>query len=302
MTSFTRVFKIGLIDFWRNRWLSLAATMMMTMTIFTIALFGLLDLSINQTAKTLQEKIDIAVFFKDTATDAQITELQNLLKARPDVKEVQYISRDEALQRFRERSKYRAAVLKLLDQGYGSQLPRSLSVKATTPESLQTIATYIKQPPYDTVIERISYEENKTLIDKYIASTYFIKQTGLFLSVLFVVIAILVIYNTIRLTIFMRREEIEIMQLVGATGWYIKFPFILEGVMYGTFAVIITTVLLIIGARAAAPFVTRYIDSPSFDFQQFFISHLAVLTLIELFVGVIIGGLCSYLAVRRHLR
>lgn len=302
MMSIIRVFKIGLVDFWRNRWLSLAATIMMAMTIFTIALFVLLNLSINQTAKALQDQIDIAVFFKDSAQDSQIQELQSLLTNRSDIKDVQYVSREEALRRFREKSKYRTAVLKLLDQGYGTKLPRSLSVRANHPESLETIASYIKQPPYDSIIDRLSYEENKTLIDKYIHSTTFIKKTGMFLSTLFTIIAILVIYNTIRLTIFMRREEIEIMQLVGATGWFIKFPFVLEGIMYGTLATLLTTITLVIGARAAAPFITRYIDSPSFDFQQFFVSHLAFITGIELFIGVVIGALCSYLAVRRHLR
>ncbi len=300
--SFGRVLRIGLVDFWRNRWLSLAATMMMTMTIFIIALFVMLNLSINQTAKTLEEKLDIAVYFKDAATDQQIQELQSLLMARSDVKEVQYISREEALQQFRERSKYRTAVLSLLDQGYGNSLPRSLSVKATAPQSLDAIATYIKQPPYDSVIERLSYEENKSLIDKYISGTAFVKKIGIGLSILFTTIAVLVIYNTIRLTIFMRREEIEIMQLVGATGWYIRFPFIVEGILYGLLATVITSIILASGVQAFAPIITRYVDSPSFDFQQFFAQHFLYIILIELGIGVIMGALCSYLAVRKHLR
>ncbi len=302
MTSFLRVIKIGLIDFWRNRWLSLAATMMMAMTVFTVALFIILNMSINVTAKTLQEKIDVAVFFKESATDAQINELQLLLKARPDVKEVTFISREEAQKRLRDRSKYQATVLKLLDQGYGSRLPRSLSVKANEASSLETIASFIDQPPYDAEIENISYKQNKSLIDKFINLTSFVKKTALYLSILFSLIAILVVYNTIRLTILTRHEEIEIMQLVGATGWYIKFPFILEGILYGLIATVVTTVVLVLGAKAASPFLTQFIGSPTFDFQQFFYDNLVLIIIVELACGLLLGAVCSYLAVRKFLR
>lgn len=294
--------KIGLLDFWRNRISSLAATLMMTMTVFTIALFMLLNFSINQTAQALQQKIDVAVFFKDTATDQQITSLENLLKNRSDVSQVDYVSRELALQQFKEQSKYRSAVLTLLNQGYGTNLPRSLSIKANDPSSLDAIATFVQQPPYDTLIEHLSYQENKDLINKYINSTAFIKKTGLILSGLFILIAILVIYNTILLTIFMRKEEIGIMQLVGATGWYIRFPFILEGILYGIIATIITTVVLIVGVRTAGPYITRYVDSSSFDFERFFVSFLPLITAVELGIGVVIGALCSFFAVRKHLK
>lgn len=303
MTSFLRVFKIGLVDFWRNRWLSLAATIMMAMTIFSIAVFVLLNLSVNETAHVLQDKIDVAVFFKDSAQDAQIQELRTMLLNRSDVKDVQYVSREDAVSKFRATSeKYRPMIARLLQQGYGTKLPRSLSVKANNPESLEGIAAFISQPPYDVIIESLSYEQSKIQIDKFIRSTAFIKKMGIILSAIFIGIAILVIYNTIRLTIYMRKEEIEIMQLVGATGWYIKFPFILEGIMYGTLATIITSITLIISAQSASPFITAFIASPPFDFQFFFVSNLGLITGIELFIGVVIGALCSYLAVRRHLR
>lgn len=301
MTTFIRVLKIGFVDFWRNRWLSLAATMMMAMTIFTVALFILLNLSINQTAKTLQDKIDVAVFFKDSATDDQIKELQGLLQDRSDVKSVAYISREDAQVRLRDRSKYQATVLKLLDQGYGTKLPRSLSVISNNPQSLETIATFIQQPPYDITIENISYKQNKSLIDKFINLTSFIKKTALYLSILFSLIAVLVIYNTIRLTILMRREEIEIMQLVGATGWFVRFPFILEGILYGIIATIVTTAVLIVSASAASPFITQFIGSPGFDFKQFFLNNLFYLVVVELGFGLGLGAACSYIAVRRFL-
>lgn len=302
MTFILRVLKIGIIDFWRNRWLSLASTIIMVITVFMVSLFVLLDFSVNRTAQILNDKIDISVFFTAAATDVQINDLTALLNNRSDVKDVQYVSSADALVRFRERSKYRAKLLELLDKGYGKNLPRSISIKAENTENLVDIAGFVKQPPYDSIIETVSYEENKDVINKVINSVQLIERSALYLSLLFLAIAILVVYNTINLTIYMRREEIDIMQLVGATGWYIKFPFVLEGVMYGLIAAIVTTVLMWGGATATGPAITRYIDSSGFDFGEFFLQKLPIIILVEFVVGVVVGGLCSYLAVRKQVK
>lgn len=302
MISIIRAFKIGFVDFWRNRWLSLAATIMMTLTILTMALFALINFSVTQTTKILQEKIDIAVFIKDEATDAQIQALKNEIGLRPDVKEVTFTTKEDALAQFREASKPRPVIIRLLDMGHGGSIPSSIVVKAKDPSSLQTIADSINQSQYNKLVSKLSYDESKASIDRYISTTRFVERVGWFLSALFILIAILVIYNTIRLTIYMRKTEIDIMQLVGATGWYIKFPLILEGVLYGLIATAVSTALLFIGVKSASPFINRYVDSSSFNFSQFFVDNLGKVVGIELLVGVMIGALCSYLAIRKHLK
>lgn len=302
MIAIIRVFKIGFIDFWRNRWLSLAATVVMTLTVLTMALFALLSLSVNQTTKVLQEKIDIAVFIKDEATEDQVAALQTEIGLRPDVKEVRYTSKEDALAQFREASKPRPVIIRLLDLGHGGSIPRSIVIKANDPSSLQSIADSITQSSSNTIVSKISYEESKASIDRYISVTQFVERSGWILSGLFILIAILVIYNTIRLTIYMRKTEIEIMQLVGATGWYIKFPLILEGVLYGIIATVVSTMLLFIGVNGSAPFITRYVDSSNFNFNQFFVANLSKIIGVELLVAVMIGGICSYLAIRKHLK
>jgi len=302
MTPILRVLKIGLVDFWRNRWLSLASTIIMIITVFMVSLFVLLDFSVSRTAQILNDKIDISAFFTSAATDTQINDLVALVKNRPDVKEVQYVSSADALTKFKERSKYRTKLLELLDKGYGANLPRSISVKASDPQKLSDIASFIKQPPYDTIIQTVSYEENKDVITKVINSVELVERSALYLSILFLLIAILVVYNTINLTIYMRREEIEIMQLVGATGWFIKFPFILEGIIYGLLAAVVTTIVLFVGASAVGPSITRYIDSAGFDFGIFFIQKFPIIIAIEFLIGVVVGGACSFLAVRKQVK
>ncbi len=301
MVNVYRVLRTGFVDFWRNRWLALATIAVMTVTIFTIALSILLNFAINQTAKTLESQLDVKVFFNDAATMDQINTLENALKARNDVQSVSFTSKQQALQQFREESKYRQTVLQLLNQGYGNDLPSSISIKATDPSYLSDIASFVSQPTYSPLIKQVSYQENKQLIDKFISSANFIKELGWILSVLFIIISILVIYNTIMLMIFSRREEIEIMQLVGASSWYIRAPFILEGVVYGLAASIITTVILLLVAHSVAPYIDNYINSPSFHFTKFFMDHLLFITATEIFVGVVIGAACSYLAIRKHL-
>ena len=173
-----RGLKIGLVDFWRNRWLSLAATFMMTLTIVTMAMFTLLSLSVNQTTKILQEKIDIAVFIKDEATDIQIQGLQNEIGAMPDVKEVRFTSKEEALAQFREASKPRPVIIRLLDLGHGGSIPRSIVIKANDPSSLESIASAINQSQYNVIVTKVSYEESKSSIDRYISMTHFVERVG----------------------------------------------------------------------------------------------------------------------------
>lgn len=302
MINIYRVLRTGFVDFWRNRWLSLATIAVMTVTIFTIALSILLSFAINQTAKTLESQLDVKVFFNDAATMDQINSLKNTLLARSDVQSVTFTSKQQALQQFRAESKYRTTVLQLLDQGYGNDLPSSISIKTTDPSYLSDVASFVSQPTYAPLVKQVSYQENKQLIDKFISSTAFVKELGWVLSALFIGISVLVIYNTVMLMIFNRREEIEIMQLVGASSWYIRSPFVLEGVVYGLSASVITTIILVLIAKTLSPYVDNYINSPSFHFMQFFTNHLLFIIGVEIFVGVVIGAACSYLAVRKHLR
>ncbi|MBM2820249.1 MAG: Cell division protein FtsX [Candidatus Berkelbacteria bacterium] len=256
---------------------------------------------ISKTTTMIKSKIDVAVYFKDSATTQEISDLQQIIAARPDVKEVRYISKEEALRVWNERQKNQR--IKELIKPEENPLPRSLAIKATNPEDLKNIADFLAQNQYSPIVHKISYEDNKQIIDKLLAITSFVKKMGWIFSITFVIISILVILNTIRLTIFTRKEEIEIMRLVGASDRFIKVPFIVEGILYGFLACIVATIALWIVIGLATPLTNRYLGSiVTENMHHFFISKFLLIFLMQFIVGILVGIGCSLFSIRRYLK
>jgi len=288
-TSISRITKLGLTNFWRNRWLSLASTLVMTLTLLIITLFVVMTIVIGKTTDRIKSKMDITVYFRDSATTEEISDLQQTLGARSDVKEVRYISKNL---RIRE-----------LVKPEENPLPRSLAIKAQVPEQLNAIADFLADDANSPIIHKISYEENKIVIDKLLAITSFIKKMGILFSVIFILISILVILNTIRLAIFARKEEIEIMRLVGASDRFIKVPFIVEGSLYGILACILAVILMWVGVFSISPLTNQYLGAQvTENMQQFFISRFGLILLMQFLVGIIVGVASSLFSIRKYLK
>jgi len=300
--SVSRITNLGLTNFWRNRWLSLASTLVMTLTLLIISMFVVMTIVINKTTDRIKAKMDITVYFKDSATTEEISDLQEKLATRADVKEVQYISKEEALQIWQERQKNQR--IRELVTSSENPLPRSLAIKATDPENLNNIADYVASDDFQPIVHKISYEENKVIIDKLLAITSFIKKMGWLFSIIFIIVSILVILNTIRLAIFTRKNEVEIMRLVGASDRFIRVPFIVEGTLYGLLACILALALMYIGVFAIlSPLTNQYLgQTVTENMKTFFASHLAWIFLLQFLVGIIIGVGCSMFSIRKYLK
>lgn len=298
---FSRVMKLGLTNFWRNRWLSLAATLVMTLTLLIIGIFTIMNIVINKTTDSIREKMDISVYFKDSASIDDIVNLQQQVAARSDVKEVKYISKEEALANFnaQEQGKQVANLISANE----NPLPRSLEIKAQQAENLNTIASFVSQDQYKAMVHSVSYQDNKLVIDRLIGMTTFLKRIGWVFSAIFVLISILVISNTIKLTIFTRKDEIEIMRYVGANDSFIKVPFIIEGFLYGLIATIIAVIIIKLGVVFLSPMMTRFLG---FDLSarmlSFFSGSFLAIIGIEFLIGIVIGIGCSLISIRRYVK
>lgn len=299
--SISRIIKLGLTNFWRNRWLSLASTLIMTLTLLIITLFVMMTIVIGKTTDRIRAKIDVSVYFKDSATTQEISNLQQQIAARPDVKEVRYISKEEALEIWNQEQKNQR--IKELVTPEENPLPRSLTIKTNDPANLQQIVDFVSQPQFSSIIHKVSYEDNKQIIDKLLAITSFIKKLGWVFSVVFIIISVLVILNTIRLTIFTRRDEIEIMRLVGASDRFIKVPFIVEGALYGFLACILALIILWLSIGFVSPLTNRYLGTEvTQNMVSFFWGHFVLIFLMQLFVGILVGIGCSLFSIRKYLK
>jgi len=299
--TISRITKLGLTNFWRNRWLSLASTLIMTLTLLIITLFVVMTIVIGKTTDRIKSKIDVSVYFQDSATTQEISDLQQKIAARSDVKEVSYISKEEALEIWNERQKNQR--IKELIKPEENPLPRSLTIKTTDPANLKNVVDFVSEPQFSSMIHKISYEDNKQIIDKLLAITSFIKKIGWLFSIVFIIASVLVILNTIRLTIFTRKDEIEIMRLVGASDRFIKVPFIIEGVIYGFLACILAQAVLWLAIGFISPLTSQYLGAEvTQNMISFFLGHFILIFLLQLIVGILVGIGCSLFSIRKYLR
>jgi len=300
--SISRITKLGVTNFWRNRWLSLASTLVMTLTLLIISMFVVMTMVINKTTDRIKSKMDITVYFKDTATTEDIADVQQKVAARADVKEVVYVSKEEALQIWQDSQRNQR--IRELVTSSENPLPRSLAIKAVDPTDLNNINDFLSSDDFSTIIHKISYEENKVIIDKLLAITSFVKKMGWLFSGIFVVVSILVILNTIRLAIFTRKNEIEIMRLVGASDRFIRVPFIVEGVLYGLIACVLAFILMWVGVYLfIAPLVTEYLGSAvTENLKIFFNNYIFYILLLQFLVGIVVGVSCSMFSIRKYLK
>lgn len=301
MVQFWRVIQVGLRNFGRNLWLSTAATAVMTVTLSIVITSFFSTSALNATIKQVTKKVDVSVYLKDDTTSQQIDKAKQMLNDTGNVSSIAYISKAEAEKVYREDNKDNPTLLQALSV-VGNALPASLKVEAKDPSHLESIAAVTSNQFFKSIeSDAPSYSGNrKATIDKIIRLSNFIKTAGLIASVMFIVISTLIIFNTIRMAIFTRRDEIEIMKLVGATKWFIRGPFIFEAALYGIIAALVAVTLGYAVILAGLARLGSYVDVTST--VNFFRSYPALIVLVEVVIGIGIGAFSSLLAMSRYLK
>ncbi len=294
-----RITKTSLISLWRNLWLSIAAILMMVVTLLSISFFVDSLIITNRTTQSLRDRVDMTVFFNDSASKDQIFAIQNIMLSRQDIKSVDYVSKEKALDQWRDRNKDNESLKNIITE-LDNPLPRSLQIKTENPEDLDSIYGYLNTDDYKPLIREISYSKNKNLIDRLVNITNFVKVIGWSVTIIFVFISVLVVYNTVRLAIFARSSEIDIMKLVGAGDWYVRGPFVIEGVFYGISGATIASIIFFFAAKFTIPVVQRYLGFADFNFALN--TNFLFIYLLLLLVGLLLGVFCSVLAIRKHLK
>ncbi len=299
--SFFRVIKTGLLNFWRNIWLSLAATLVMVITLVILSVLLLAYGIATYSVTSIKERVDISVYFKTGLQEKQMLAMKEELETNPKVKEVTYTSAEIALQNFRARHQNDPLVLQSLNELTDNPLPASLQIKAINLDAYPEIAESLKADKYQALVSKVNFEDNRAIIQRLSRILEFIITFGLGLVIVFAIIAILVIFNTLTLTIYNRREEVEIMRLVGATNWYIRGPFLVESLLYSLFATLVTGLLLIPLHTRVLPMINLYLNPGSDIFNQKIFS-LPYILLMQLVTALLLSFISSMLAIRRYLK
>jgi cell division transport system permease protein len=300
-----RIIKNGFVNFGRNVWLAVAAIAMMGITL-TILLFAIIaNATFTHTISDLTSHIDVTEYLKDIVTQAQVDKQLRDLKSLPTVKSATYTSKSEALKAYEALNANNPTLLAAISQT-DNPLPASISIKPTDPNKLQDIQDFLNKPAQKALqSDPTSYSgDRKAAIDKITSATHFFQQAGIVGIIVFVVISMLIIFNTIRMAIFNRRDELIIMRLLGASTSYIRGPFVVETMLYGAVAAAISLAVCWALFRVAS----STLQASSLGLldisysSNYFSKHAASILTIQILVGILIGAASSLIATRRYLK
>lgn len=304
MTTILRIFRYGLDNFRRNAWLTTAATIVMTITLLIVMVTVFARFVFSDTIDQVRQKIDISVYLKDEDTPAQVQKFIGAIKQVPQVTSVEYISKEDARNVFEQQNKTEFSNLQALAElGSDNPFPASLKVKTKDPNKLDALNTVINnnKPLLDDKTPTSYSGERKAAIDNIANVSQFSETAGLVAAAVFVVISIMIVFNTIRMAIFNRRDEIEMMKLIGAEKHFIRGPFIVEAAMYGVLAAIVSVILVYAVILTRADSLTQY-DIVVGNTVHFFQAWPVLIFLAQLVVGILIGVFSAQLAIRRYLK
>jgi cell division transport system permease protein len=295
-----RITKGGIINFWRNGWISFATVLVMVTTLFVVGSLFLGSVLLSAVLDSVEDKVDITVYFTKEAPEGEVVAVREALLTLGEVEEAEYISREEALQSFRERHAENALITQSLEELGENPLGASITIRATDPSHYEAISNFLEANVLSSILDKVNFRQNELVISRLSSILSVSRRVGLGVSGILGFIAFIVAFNTIRMAIYTSREEIKVMKLVGASNWYTRGPFLVEGFLHGLFASIITTIIFFPITFWVGPKASTFFGGP--DLFVYYTTHFVQMFLILFFVGVIIGILSSSFAIRRYLR
>lgn len=301
-TNIKRVARAGFVNVMRNSFVSLASIFVMTMTLLIIGSLMFLNILVGEFITYVKDKVDVNVYFVTNADESAILEFKTLLEKIPEVGYITYTSRDASIAQFRARHEDDQLTLQALDELGTNPFGAALAIKAKQPSQYEAIAEFLKDHETDAsgapFIDSVNYAQNKAVITELQKVTDYVRSFGWFTILIFALASILITFNTIRLAIYTAREEISVMRLVGASNIYIQGPFVFEGTLYGAVSGLITLVILFPMAWLLRGPVETIFGS---DIFAHYLGAFPLFFLILVFVGALLGGISSFLAVRKYL-
>lgn len=279
-------------SFKRNIWMTLASIFTVVLSLFILGFFSIVILNLNKMADTLESQVQISVYLKDDLSQEEIDETKETLSKIEGLQDIKFTTREEAMENFKERLGDQQFLLDALDDT--NPLPDSFSLTVTSPQQVKTIAD--TATALDSV-ESASYSQD--IINHLFNLTHLIRLIGVALIILLTGAAIFIISNTIRLTVFARRKEIAIMKYVGATDWFIRWPFLLEGICLGFIGGGLATIFLYIVYNQVTQEIYEAMAFFPLIPQHPFIDYISLAILVA---GIIIGALGSTISLKRFLK
>jgi len=291
-----RIIKSGWKNFIRSGFTSVASILIMTITLFVITSLIFVQAALSSSLNDIREKVDVTVYFIPGADEASIKKVEESLTKLPEIKDISYTSAEEALSNFKDKHSNDYLTLQALDELNDNPLGASLNIKANDPSQYESISKYFEN---DNALDKIDYSQNKLVIDRLTSIINGAKNLGFVVSLVLIIISIIITFNTIRLIIYMSRDEISVMRLVGAGTKYVQGPFIVSGILVGICSALLSMLIFIPISIWLGNHMTDFIG---LNLYKYYKSNFLQLFIIMLGSGILLGGISSFFAISRFLR
>jgi len=298
--SLKRVINNGWKSFFRNISLNLATIFIMVSVIFLPTFLFLLRPISESLISNIKKKVDISVYFNEDVKPEDIYLVKSAVSKIPEVREIEYLSKEQVLERFVEKHKNDPVLMASLEEIGSNPFLPSLNIKAWQASQYEQIAKFLETGPFKKLIHKINYSQRKRVIDRIFSTISFVNKVGIFFSLVSMTIVVLVAFNAVKIAINSFKEEIAIMRLVGASNWFIRGPFLVQGIIIGFISALITFLItfgLCLGWDSNIKSII-----PEVNLFDLFVDNLWGLILIQLTTGVGLGIISSMIAVRKYLK
>lgn len=301
MLSFFRVIRFAFQDLFRNLSLSFMTVLILVLMLLSVNALVVVRVLTQTAISSIEQQIDLSINFKPGVEEEATTEVQRFLDTIPSVVSVEFKDAEMVLESFRVKHADNEDILSSLDELEENPFGPSMIIRAEDTSKYAGIIEALNVPEYEEVIENKTYADTKVAIDKINSITAQVEQFVLVLSVLFIVIAFLVVFNTIRIMIYTQRTEISIKKLVGATNWFVRGPYIIQALIFSLVSVGITGGLVWAALYFLDPYLAIVFGQAGF-LTDYFISHIILFAGTEFAVVLFLTTVTSVLAMRRYLR
>lgn len=297
-----RILREGLINFWRNKLISFSTILVMTMALLVMSSLLFLNAMLGFSLQQLEDRVDVNIYFFPDVPETEIIELQNKLALVPEIRDIQYVSREEALESFQERHQGDELINRSLDELGDNPLGASLNIRAFESTQYEAIVSGIESEPAvrnAEFVERINYYENAELIKRLNQFSSTVRLIAYAVAMFFGVLAILVVLSTVRIAIFAAKKEITIKRLVGAERRYVRGPFTVMGGLYGLVGAILTMAALYPMTRWVGVYTNTFFGGV--DLFNYYLLNAFPIFVILLTTGVILGIISSRIATNKYI-
>lgn len=302
MIALGRIARFAIQNFWRNAWLSFVTVSILTLTLLSVNFFVALNALLEHSLTSVEDKVNVTVYFQQTAQDADIQKFMTALAVLPEVVSSELRTKEAAFEKFRAAFQDDQHIQESLQELENNPLPSSVMIRAKNISGYDAILSFVNNAQYEGMIERRTFDDRTKFIKRIQELKINAQRVGMGMTIFFAIIAVLIVMNTIRMTIYSRRREVGIMKLVGATNSFIRAPLFLEALVYSVLAVALTILIIFPLVSSVQPFLNHLFQGSPFDMLAYFSDHFGLIFGTEFVAIILLNFLSSSIAIGRYLK